>query len=86
MPYQVKLLAAEQWTHSRTAWTNKGQKIPQMSVWTGSNHQCRAQFKGAQTVVCQRFAGNRPNGLSYYYTTTATTTYTARFDFFDNFL
>ena len=29
MPYQVKVLAAEQWTLSRTAWTNTGQKIPE---------------------------------------------------------
>ena len=26
-----------------------------------------AQFKCVQTVVGQRFAGNGPNGLSYYY-------------------
>ena len=37
---------------------------------TGSNHRCRAQFKCAQTVVGQRFAGNGPNGLSYTTTTT----------------
>ena len=30
-----------------------------------SNHRCRAQFKCAQTVVGQRFAGNGPKGLSY---------------------
>ena len=40
---------------------------PQMSELTGSNHRCRAQFKCVQTVVGQRFAGNGPNGLSYYY-------------------
>ena len=67
MPYQVKLLAAEQCTRSRTAWTNTGQKIPKMSELTGSNHRCRAQFKRVQTVVGQRFAGNGPNCLSYYY-------------------
>ena len=67
MPYQVKLKAAEQWTLSRTAWTNTGQKIPQMSELTGSNQRCRAQLKFDQTVVGQRFAGNGPNGLSYYY-------------------
>ena len=50
----------------RIAWTNTGQKIPQMSELTGSNHRCRAKFKCAQTVVDQRFAGNGPNGLSYY--------------------
>ena len=38
-----------------------------MSELPGSNHQCRAQFKCAQTVVGQRFDGNGPNGLSYYY-------------------
>ena len=38
-----------------------------MSELTGSNQRCRAQFKYAQTVVGQRFAGNGPNGLSYYY-------------------
>ena len=38
-----------------------------MSKFTGSNHRCRAQFKCAQTVVGQRFAGNGPNDLSYYY-------------------
>ena len=27
------------------------QKIPQMSVWTGSNLRCRAHFQGAQTVA-----------------------------------
>ena len=43
------------------------EKIPQMSELTGSNHRCRAQFKSVQTVVGQRFAGNGPNGLSYYY-------------------
>ena len=36
---------------------------------TDSNHRCRAQFKGAQTVVGQRFAGNGPrttwNALPY---------------------
>ena len=37
-----------------------------MSELTGSNHRCRAQFKCAQTVVGDRFAGNGPNGLSYY--------------------
>ena len=67
MPNQVKLSAAEQWTLSRTAWTNTGQKITQMSELTGSNQWCRAQFKCAQTVVGQRFAGNGPNGLTYYY-------------------
>ena len=66
MPNQV-LLAAELWTLSRTAWTNTGHKIPQLSELTGSNHRCRAQFKYVQTVVGQRFAGNGPNGLSYYY-------------------
>ena len=44
-----------------------GQKIPQMSELTGSNQRCRAQFKCLQIVVGQRFAGNGPNGLSYYY-------------------
>ena len=39
----------------------------QMSELTGSNHWCRAQFKCVQTVVGQCFAGNGPNGLSYYY-------------------
>ena len=29
--------------------------------------KCVAQFKCAQTVVGHRFAGNGPNGLSYYY-------------------
>ena len=38
-----------------------------MSELTGSNHRYRAQFKCVQTVVGQRFAGNGPNGLSYYY-------------------
>ena len=38
-----------------------------MSELTGSNQRCRAQFKCVQTVVGQRFAGNGPNGLSYYY-------------------
>ena len=51
-----------------------GQKITQTSQFTGSNHRCRAQFKGAQTDVDQRFAGNGPNGLSYHTTTTATIT------------
>ena len=46
---------------------NTGQKIPQMSELTGSNHRCRVQFKCVPTVVGQRFAGNGPNGLSYYY-------------------
>ena len=41
--------------------------MPQMSELTGRNHRCRAQFKCVQTVVGQRFAGNAPNGLSYYY-------------------
>ena len=40
---------------------------PQMSELTVGNHRCRAQFKCVQTVVGQRFAGNGPNGLSYYY-------------------
>ena len=62
MPFQEKLWAAEEWTLSITAWTNTGQKIPQMSVWNGSNHIC-----GAQTVIGQHFAGNGPNGQSYYY-------------------
>ena len=39
---------------------------PQMSELTCSNHRCRAQFKSAQTVVGQSFAGNGLNGLSYY--------------------
>ena len=39
----------------------------QMSELTGSNHRCRAQFKCTQTVVGQSFAGNGPNGMSYYY-------------------
>ena len=47
--------------------TNTGQKIPQISELTGSNHRCRAQFKCVQTVIGQRFAGNGPNGLSNYY-------------------
>ena len=64
---QMKLLPADQWTLSRIAWANTGQKIPQMSELTGSNHRCRARFKCAQTVVGQRFAGNGHNGLSYYY-------------------
>ena len=38
-----------------------------MSELTGSNQRCHAQFKCVQTVVGQRFAGNGPNGLSYYY-------------------
>ena len=43
-------------------------KIHQMSELTGSNHRCRAQlFKGAHTVVGQRFGGAGPDGLSYYY-------------------
>ena len=42
-------------------------EIPQMSELTGSNHRCRAQFKCAQTVLGQHFAGNGPIGLSYYY-------------------
>ena len=81
-PYQMKLLAVEQWTLSRIAWINTGQKILQISELTGSNHRCRAQFKCAQTVVGQRFARNGPNDLSYYYyyyyyytTTTTTTSY-----------
>ena len=53
----------------KTAWTNTGQKIPQMSELAGSNHRCCAQFMCAQTVVGQRFAGNGPNGLSYTTTT-----------------
>ena len=58
----------DQWTLSRTAWTNTGQKIPQMSVWTGSNHRCRAHFKaGCTNSRIQFFAGNGPNSLSYYY-------------------
>ena len=44
-----------------------------MSELTASNHRCRAQFKCAQTVIGQRFAGNGPNGLSDYYTSTPTT-------------
>ena len=36
---------------------------PYWSKLTGSNHRCRAHFKGAQTVIGQRFAGNGPNGL-----------------------
>ena len=85
MPFQVKSYAAEQWTLSRTAWTNTGQKILQMSNWYAIIYVCRAHFKGAQTVVGQCFAGNGPNGLSYYYydytycttyTTITTTTYT----------
>ena len=40
---------------------------PQMSELTGRNHRCRAQFKCVQTVVGQRFAGNGPSSLSYYY-------------------
>ena len=51
----------------KNSWTNTGQKIPQISELTGSNHRCRAQFKRVQTVVGQRFAGNGPNGLSCYY-------------------
>ena len=75
MSYQVKLLAAEHWTLSRTAWTNTGQKIPQMYVWTGSNHRYHAHFKGSQTVI-----GNR-NGLKMLEMDqmkcpTTTTTYT----------
>ena len=46
---------------------NTGQKIPQMSELTGSNHRRRAQCKCVQTVVGQRFAGNGPNCRSYYY-------------------
>ena len=38
-----------------------------MSELTGSNHRFRARFKSVRTVVSQRFAGNGPNGLSYYY-------------------
>ena len=38
-----------------------------MSELTGSNQRCRAQFKCVQIVVDQRFGGNGPNGLSYYY-------------------
>ena len=34
--------------------------------WQQSNHRCCAHFKGAQTVVGQRFAGNGQKGLSYY--------------------
>ena len=55
MPYQMKLYAAEQRTLSRTAWTNTGQKIPQMPQLTCNNHRCRVQFKCAQTVAGQRF-------------------------------
>ena len=29
----------------KNTWTYTGQKIPQMSELTGSNHRCRAQFK-----------------------------------------
>ena len=43
-----------------------------MSKLTGSNHRCSAQFKCAQTVVGQRFAGNGPNGLSSNITITTT--------------
>ena len=45
-----------------------------MSELTGSSHLNRAQFTCVQTVVGQRFAGNGPNGLSYYSTTNTTTT------------
>ena len=38
-----------------------------MSELTGNNHRCRAQFKCAQTVLGQCFAGNGPIGLYYYY-------------------
>ena len=51
----------------KSSLTNTGQKISQMSELNGSNHRCRAQFKCAQTVVGQRFAGNGHTGLSYYY-------------------
>ena len=68
MPYQVKLSAAEQWTLSiKNSLDNTGQKIPKISELTGGNHRCRAQIKCAPTVGGQRFAGNGPNGLSYYH-------------------
>ena len=41
-----------------------------MSELTGSNHRCHAQLKCAQTVG-QRFAGKEPNGLSFYYYSSA---------------
>ena len=50
MPYQVKLSAAEQWTLSRTAWTNTGQKIPQMAELTGCNKLAELLEMG--TTVC----------------------------------
>ena len=76
--YQIKITSTwnappSEVVSSRTANSLKNsldkhwQIIPQMSVWTGSNHRCRAQSKGAQTVVGQRFDGNGSNGLSYYY-------------------
>ena len=43
-----------------------------MSELTGSNHRRRAQFKCAQTVVGQRFAGNGPNGRPTTTTTNET--------------
>ena len=63
----ILTMAAEQWTLSRTTWTNTEQKISHMSELTGSNHRCRVLFMCAQTVVGQCFSGNGPNGLSYYY-------------------
>ena len=59
MPYQMKLLPAEQWTLSRIAWTNTGQKMPQMSELTGSNHRCRAHFKCAQSSASVFFSGTQ---------------------------
>ena len=55
---------------------NTGQKISQMSELTGSNHRCRAQFKCAQTVIGQRFAGNGPMVCPTTTATTITTTTT----------
>ena len=56
----IFLLMNVYYTNAYSAWTNTGQKIPKMSELTGSNHQCRAQFKCVQTVVGQRFAGKDP--------------------------
>ena len=43
------------------------QKITKISELTRRNHQFHEQFECVQTGVGQRFAGNRLNGLSYYY-------------------
>ena len=47
-----------------------------MSELTGSNHRYSAQFKSVQTVIGQRFAGNRPTVCPTTTTSTTTTTTT----------